>query len=317
MLPERRAFEQRGLTTTVVGGRRVVVNNGLMQGDRDPRWWLRPALIGGGVVALLIGVVAAMPKVFPFQRGSGSTDAALPDNPIITDYLLVAVVVLLIVTAVMIRLLVQRGASAEPPKRRPLWAQILSFMLILFFVATVSSLLEERGVLEPPDAAPTGEVEGAGASEPQRSRPLGLLLTGVLVLVVAGLVAMIVMLGRKDKRRGDPRSVDEVLAEEIDLGLAELEGTDEPRDAVIACYVRMERALVTAGVPRKRSETPFEFIEKALEQAAVPPDSARRLTTLFERARFSPHPTSPEMTEEAVATLQEVRALIGGVRWPA
>jgi hypothetical protein len=288
-----------------------------MQGDRDPRWWWRPALIGAGVVGLLILIAGVMPKVFAFRRSSGSAEPVLPDNPLLTDYLLIAVVVLFVVAAIMVRLLVQKGAGPGPPKRRPVWAQILTYVIIIFLVASVSSILEERGVLDPPEPAATSQSEGASGAEPGRSRPLGLLLTGLLMLLVAGLVVMIVAIGRRERGRGETRPVDEVLAEELDIGLAELDMTDSPREAVIACYVRMERALIDAGVPRRRSDAPFEFIERALARAAVPPDSARRLTALFERARFSPHPTSPEMKQEAVATLAEVRSELRGVTWPA
>ena len=274
-------------------------------------------MIGVGVVGLLILVAAVMPKVFAFGRGSGSAEPILPDNPLLTDYLLIALVLLFVVMAIVIRLVVQKGAKPGPPKRRPVWAQLVTFLLILFLVASVSSLLEEQGILDPPAPAPTVGAEVEGGGEPERSRPLGLLFTGVLLLLVAGLVVMIVVLGRKDKGKGASRSLDEVLAEELDIGLAELDLTDAPRDAVIACYVRMERALIQAGVTRRRSDAPFEFIERALAQAEVPADSARRLTALFERARFSAHPTSLEMKEEAMATLEDVRAELRGVKWPA
>ena len=273
-------------------------------------------MIGAGVVGLLLLVAAVMPKVFAFRRGSGSTEPLLPDNPLLTDYLLIAVVVLFVVMAIVIRLVVQKGANPGPPKRRPVWVQLVTFLTILFLVASVSSLLEEQGLLEQPTPSPTTGSELEGGGEPTRSRPLGLMLTGVLVLLVVGLVAMIVVLGRKDKGKGTARSLDDVLAGELDISLVELELTDAPRDAVIACYVRMERALMDAGVSRRRSDTPFEFIERALAQADVPADSARRLTALFERARFSPHPTSVEMKAEAMATLEDVRTQLRGVKWP-
>jgi hypothetical protein len=274
-------------------------------------------LIGAGVVGLLIFLAAVMPKVFAFRRSSGSARPVLPDNPLLTDYLLIALVVLFVAAAIVIRLVVQKGASSGPPKRRPVWAQLLTFLIILFSVGTVSSLLEEQGILEQPDPSASLEPQEIAGGDEERSRPLGFLLSGVLVLMVGGLIALIVMVGRKDKGRGSARPLDEILAEELDVGLAELDLTEAPRDAVIACYVRMERALIEAGIPRRRSDTPFEFIERALGSAAVPQESARRLTTLFERARFSPHPTSPEMKDEAMATLEDVRSHLKGVRWPA
>ncbi|MGH2756101.1 MAG: DUF4129 domain-containing protein [Actinomycetota bacterium] len=287
-----------------------------MQGDRDPRWWVRPTSIAVGAVGLLIFVAAVMPKVFAFRRGSGRAETVLPDTPLLADYLLIVLAVLFVVAAVMIRIFAQKGAAAGPPKRRPVWAQIATFLIVLFLVASISSLLEERGILDRPEPSATSEAGGGSDSAPTRSRSLGFLLTGVLLLLVAGLVAVIALLGRGDGASGG-RPLDEVLAEELDVGLAELEHARDPRDAVIACYVRMERALIEAGVPRRRSDTPFEFIDRALQQAAVPRAAARRLTSLFERARFSAHPTTEEERYEARATLETVRSELRGVPWPA
>jgi hypothetical protein len=44
-----------------------------------------------------------------------------------------------------------------------------------------------------------------------------------------------------------------------------------------------------------------------LAEAEVGPAAARRLTLLFERARFSQHDVGPEMKEDAIDALETVR----------
>jgi len=57
----------------------------------------------------------------------------------------------------------------------------------------------------------------------------------------------------------------------------------------------MERALAVSGIPRRPSEAPFEYIERALRDLETSTESARRLTDLFEWAKFSQHEPEPEM----------------------
>jgi hypothetical protein len=49
----------------------------------------------------------------------------------------------------------------------------------------------------------------------------------------------------------------------------------------------MERALAAGGLPRRPSEAPFEYVERALGELETSAESARRLTDLFEWAKFS------------------------------
>jgi hypothetical protein len=44
-----------------------------------------------------------------------------------------------------------------------------------------------------------------------------------------------------------------------------------------------------------------------LNDLAVSPEAARRLTNLFERAKFSQHAVAAEMKEEAISALETVR----------
>jgi hypothetical protein len=66
----------------------------------------------------------------------------------------------------------------------------------------------------------------------------------------------------------------------------------------------MERALAAHGRPRAPAEAPFEYFERSL----VGFDGARRLTDLFERAKFSHHEPAEAMRQEAIDALIALRA---------
>lgn len=93
------------------------------------------------------------------------------------------------------------------------------------------------------------------------------------------------------------------VAEELRLLSADLDSQLDPREAVIACYVRMEAALADAGSPRAATETPLELLRRVLGSYDLPAADVRRLTDLFTEARFSAHPVTDEMRAAARRSL--------------
>ena len=96
------------------------------------------------------------------------------------------------------------------------------------------------------------------------------------------------------------------VAEELRLLSADLDEDVEPREAVIACYVRMEAALANAGTRRAVTETPLELLARVLGAYDVPAADVRRLTDLFTEARFSEHPVTDDMRDAARRSLAAV-----------
>jgi Domain of unknown function (DUF4129) len=66
--------------------------------------------------------------------------------------------------------------------------------------------------------------------------------------------------------------------------------------------------LKAVGRPRQPSEAPLEYMARILSTFSVGSASLRRLTDLFEWAKFSQHAVEPFMKEEAIDALQRVRA---------
>jgi hypothetical protein len=96
----------------------------------------------------------------------------------------------------------------------------------------------------------------------------------------------------------------EVLAETLD----DLRNEPDPRKAVIRAYARMERTLAARGLPREPFEAPLEYLARILGAVQASAHSVRRLTGLFERARFSPHEIDARMKNEAIDALSGLRA---------
>ncbi len=81
----------------------------------------------------------------------------------------------------------------------------------------------------------------------------------------------------------------------------------DPRAAVLAAYARMETALASVGLARRPSDAPRQYLarlEAGLGGGRAP---AARLTELFERARFSPHPVGEDLRAEAISALETLR----------
>jgi len=76
----------------------------------------------------------------------------------------------------------------------------------------------------------------------------------------------------------------EPLIRELDEAHRRISEDADPNEAVIACYLGMTDALEAAGAPRKASDAPFEYLERALQRFDVTRHSAHVLTELFERA---------------------------------
>jgi hypothetical protein len=104
---------------------------------------------------------------------------------------------------------------------------------------------------------------------------------------------------------------DEVGAEEaidaLDDALADLERIREPGLAVRLAYSRAQTGFGRDDVARRPAETEGEYLARLLDRLGVSADAMRRLTDLFEQARFSRHEIDEDMRRAAVDAFSAVR----------
>jgi hypothetical protein len=93
----------------------------------------------------------------------------------------------------------------------------------------------------------------------------------------------------------------------VTAGLRELQAHDDPRQAIIACYARLEHLLENYGVPAYAHLTPQEYIGVALQGLELPTDALTGLVQLFEQARYSLHPLDDTAKTLATAYLTMIQ----------
>ena len=109
------------------------------------------------------------------------------------------------------------------------------------------------------------------------------------------------------RRAAGPTAAEELVVA-VDESLDDLEREPDPRLAVIRAYGRMERTLARSGAGRLPPETPLEYLARALDAVRASRGSITRLTSLFQRAKFSRHAIDAQMKAEAIGALHELRA---------
>jgi len=240
---------------------------------------LMPVLLTVSVVILIAGVIAsqhrlplAMPEV---DRDSERRHGRLGRVGLLV--LAALAVVSLIVAAASAVFFVGFGREGEPvPSSAPREGSGRTTQEVVTSTAT-------------PDTAPTY----LGGTALLVATIAAIALVGV---ALAGLI-VVAMAGQRKPRTvpvplppAAPTAAGS-LARAAEMGLAAMNvpGQD-PREAIIACYVAVERGLSfdRAAAPLA-SDTPMEVLARAFERGALHDASARELVALFEEARFSPH----------------------------
>ena len=268
------------------------------------------------VVTALLAVVAIAAHGRPLGSG-GRGHGGLPGS--FWDYTYTTIVIL-VVPLLLAGVLAALYVRPARKKRRPFWQSLLRTMVICVLLIGLEALLIHRLNLRhlrlhrPHGPAESGLARGAQGqhghhvSGRQHLRfqwdELAIVLSLLLVLALAAVIAM----RRSRPDRGTPNAMaPEVLAAALDESLDDLRNDPDLRRAIIAAYSRMEAALAAAGIPRDPAEAPLEYLERSLVSLDTSAEAVRRLTDLFEWARFSHHEPEPSMRDEAVDALVAVR----------
>jgi len=278
---------------------------------------LRPRLLPLAlVVTLLLAIVALVARGRPLgsDGGSGGLPLSFWDY-VYTTIVIVAVPLLLIVgiTALFLRGRRRKQRSMQEHLLRTL--VFLAVLIVLeFLVLRHLHLRPYRRPLGSHPIRPAPEKPGQrGPHSASAAKEALHFRWGELVVVLALLFSLSVLgvVLRAKSRRSLPRTgveiAPEVLAAAIDDSLDDLRADPDLRRAIVAAYARMETALGAAGIPRDPAEAPLEYVERALLSLDTSAEAVRRLTDLFEWARFSQHEPEPSMRDDAVDALSAVR----------
>lgn len=138
--------------------------------------------------------------------------------------------------------------------------------------------------------------------------------TAAVLVVLAAAGALLYLRARRNRHwrsltagMAPNASLAEELAPAMTGGLEELSHGRDARSAVILAYLGLERTLSRNGLPRHRSETPLEYLERALQGMDLNRTDLVRLTELYQAARYSDHPVDPSMRQQAEASLRSLR----------
>jgi hypothetical protein len=282
----------------------------------DHKVWI--LLLGGMVVLILVMLASglgdlrfspgrALPqeRTTPFQisieRIAGEI-ASIPIWKLVVFWGLVLVLVLIV-------------ASLFPPAwRKKLLRYFLRyavFVLVLFYVVKNFHLylpgLSLGNLAGVDKSSPgTGQAAPAAFTTPQVS-PLLLFGISLGVILAIGLIAFLIGRTWQRKRRTGPAALElGGFAEIARVSLADISSGRKWEDAIINCYARMNEVVSNQrGVLRGKDLTASEFVTR-LEAAGLPGDSVRRLTRLFEAARYGAGQASQAEISEAVACLTTV-----------
>jgi uncharacterized protein DUF4129 len=263
-----------------------------------------------GVTALLV-VAGIASHGRPLAGGRGRGPTATFFDYVATTLAIAAFVMFGVVVYVVLS---QRWSPGGPPRRTR--SNLLSSFLMFAGAAVIAWFILNTGFEErlrrleqQIRGNPPGQTQGPIRPAPKNVRNARLRWDEIAIVVaLLGGAAIVVLAGRRAKTpRAWRLGRGEALSLALDESLDDLRNDPDLRRAIVAAYARMETALARAGVPRRPPEAPFEYLERALTALDTSAESVRRLTALFEWAKFSHHEPNPAMRDEAVDALVAVR----------
>ena len=192
----------------------------------------------------------------------------------------------------------------------PWWAKTVGVLLAVAALVTPFAVLFTRkprqlGPRPLPAGPPKVSLGHAGTSSASDVWPL---IIGMVIAIA--IVVAFTLLGRhKRPARTEPKNRARLAAllASVAAGSAALSAGGEPRAAIIACYVAMERGFAAAGSAPAVADTPAEVLVRATRAGLVRPEPAETLTGLFRRARYSTHPMTGTDALLAADALTEMR----------
>jgi hypothetical protein len=289
-------------------------------------------LLGAIVVAILLylsGLAATL------QYGDAGVKGFLLVPALSTPlYVIMLAIVLAGVGLSLLVSIVQRRRGPRTPERprepqapKPFWQSAITLLAWIALVGVGINWLIRHGpqVQEflariRAEVGALRESLGAGTQpmvDQVSSSTAGYTLFVMVVVIYGGiaLVALWVLFeGRSYVESAAPQEDAHVrqLRRAMQAGLRELRQHADPRQAIIACYARLEYLLEDHGMPAYQHLTPQEYMGVALRGLDLPLDAFTGLIRLFELARYSLHPLDDVARAAATNYLERLTAHLEG-----
>jgi cbb3-type cytochrome oxidase subunit 3 len=284
----------------------------------------RKLLLSGAALTALLVFVAIASRAHRPGGGTGGGDAHAPT--LIGDYLATIALIIMPIGAVIVVWGLANRRRQQRLAGKTDWRRTLIAVAFISALLSVAVFTAEKRQESRQERGNTGATALAGPLGPtglrQRLKPraetpphraqwswLPVLVLGSLLLGIVVTTGIAVAHGRRNREALDEeaqlaRALDDVLSDSLD----DLRAERDPRKAVIRAYARMEKTFGAYGVPREEHETPLEYVARVLNSLRVSSFAVRRLVSLFERAKFSPHTIETSMKDDAIEALAGLRA---------
>ena len=284
---------------------------------RGPSGWVRPAIAGAGLGALIVvAAIAARASLSSPAQVNGQS----AQTPIVVAFLLLLGAGAIASGALLIAFWPRgRNDDDEHEQQRPrvhwLWKLVALAIWLGFAAALVAAAESKRHRVQAYTVYPGKLLLGRGGASaapgPQHAQGYTIppwLPWTLLGLLLAAVVAVGCWLLLADRGRGAEREDGSAATgAAVQAALSALESTDDPRSAVIAAYAAMERTLAAHGLRRSPAEAPREYLRRVLVASSATQQEATTLTASFEEARFSLHPITEQIRDRALSALSSMR----------
>jgi Domain of unknown function (DUF4129) len=284
----------------------------------------RRLLWSGIALMALLALVAVASRAHRPGGGSGAQTAHAP--AVIGDYLATIALIAVPIGSLFVLWGLTQSRRLSALEGKTNWRRTLvTFVVLSLLLAAGVFLVDRHGGLRlfgrngqntTPASTTSASIRPKKGRHPHVVPPrranfrwLPVLVLGSLALGLIGSIGAAAVLRRRegdavDEEAALAAALKDVLADSLD----DLRAERDPRRAVIRTYARMEKTFAAYGVPRERAEAPLEYLARVLDSLRVSAYSVRRLTQLFERAKFSPHEVDAGMKDEAIDALAGLRA---------
>jgi len=275
-------------------------------------------VLAGIVLVTLLGVVALVSRGHVSPAGSGAHDrgaSSTLSNAILTIWV-IAMIGGACVLAFMLSLK-KRDSKASEFRVKPLLASLLFFAVVVIGIVIAYNHLGNPNHRQPqsrlgfahkhPIKAKPGKNLRLATRRPEPFKFNWALAGGLCALIAgASVTALITAQRRRNKLLKEVTAAHELMLM-LDETLDDIRAEADPRRAVIAAYARMEHILAAHDLGRRPSEAPVEYLTRVLVELRVTEEAIRKLTTLYERAKFSEHEIDTGMKEDAIDALVSLR----------